>query len=301
MSGFSGEFLYLHATDADVAHAQQQNGIGAGAGTVPFGLIGVANPHYEPGFRLGATKAFNDFSSLVVTYTFYESETLNNLAAPVLPGNVGTVGSLVHHPLTLLTSSAGPVNSYYNIDFQLADFAYRALWKGNKHYALNWSVGGRYGNLSQVFAQSGQWAGANAGQVVTSSNIEFHGGGLLFGLDGERRLGCSGFSIYSRGSLSPMSGRVTANYQMNRVSTAERLATAAWKDDRIITMLDCEAGISWTGQQRKWRLSAGYMASFWFNTATTAEFINTVQANSYDNVDDTLKFDGITARVERRW
>ena len=80
-----------------------------------------------------------------------------------------------------------------------------------------------------------------------------------------------------------------------------QLALADWQDDRIITVLDLEGGLSWTGPCRRWRASAGYLVSYWFNTLTTSEFINTVQADSYVGADDTLKFEGLTARIERRW
>jgi hypothetical protein len=43
------------------------------------------------------------------------------------------------------------------------------------------------------------------------------------------------------------------------------------------------------------------MSSYWFNTLTTMEFINAVQANSYDNASDTLHFEGLTASLEWRW
>ncbi|MGI9458275.1 MAG: hypothetical protein ACR2NU_17065, partial [Aeoliella sp.] len=51
-----GTFLYLHPVGADMHHAQQQNGTG-GAGTTPFGEIGVADPHAEQGIRVGGTLA----------------------------------------------------------------------------------------------------------------------------------------------------------------------------------------------------------------------------------------------------
>ncbi len=299
-SSFSGEFLYLHTTDADVAYAQQQNGIG-GAGTVPFGRIGSLAPHHEPGFRAGVTKAFSDSSSLVMSYSFFESDSIDALEPPVIPGGGGAVGSLVHHPGAAITASAGPVNAAYDVDFQLADISYRSVLKANDCYAINWSVGGRYGSLTQDFRQLGIYTGAVGGTIETRSNVDFDGGGLRFGLDGERRLGCSGFSVYSRGNVSTLSGRFHADYYLNNNTTDVLLALADWEDDRIITLLDLEAGLSWTGEQGKWRASAGYLASFWFNTVTTSEFINTVQANSYDGVDDTLKFEGLTARIERRW
>lgn len=300
-----GEFLYLQATDADVAYAQQQNGIG-GAGTVPFGRIGTVSQDHQPGLKVGLSKAFTNSSSLEMSYTFFESDAVDSLAAPIIPGGGGAIGSLVHLPGSSITSSTGPVNAAYDVDFQLANFSYRSLWKANDCFIINWSVGGQYGKLEQSFRQLGIYAGGNGGNIQTNSNIRFEGGGLKFGLDGERRLGGGGFSFYGRGNVSPMSGRFHANYGLNNnsinpPSNPPSLGFASWEDDRIVTLLDAEAGISWTGQQRKWRLSAGYQMSFWFNTVTTSSFISGVQAANYTDISDTLKFDGLTARIERRW
>lgn len=307
MSGFAGEFLYLHTTDADVAYAQQQNGIG-GAGTVPFGQIGSLGPHHEPGFRAAVTKAFSNCSSLVLSYSFFESDSIDGLVPPVIPGGGGAVGSLVHHPGALLTGSVGPVSAAYDVDFQLADFAYRSLWKGTDHYAINWSVGGRYGSLTQDFRSIGAFGGAQGGIIDTRTNIDFDGGGLTFGLDGERRFGCSGWSIYSKGTFATLSGRFHADYFLNNSTvnpvppnTQPLLALADWEDDRIISSLDIEVGLNWMSQQRKWRASAGYLTSYWFNTLTTSQFISSVQANNYTSASDTLMFEGLTARLERRW
>lgn len=302
MSGVAGEFLYLHTTDADVAYAQQTNGIG-GAGTVPFGRVGSLGPHHEPGFRAIATKAFSACSSLVLSYSFFESDSVDALTLSPLGG---TIGSLVQHPGAGITASAGPVNAAYDVDFQLADFAYRSLWKGTDTYAINWSVGGRYGSLTQDFRSIGDYAGAQAGQIETRSNIDFDGGGLTVGIDGERRFGQSGWSMYSKGTVGTLSGRFHADYLLNNNSTGSfpqgvLLGLADWEDNRIITTLDLEVGLNWTGEQRKWRASAGYMTSFWFNTLTTSQFINSVQANNFVNADDTLMFEGLTAKIERRW
>ncbi|MEM9659227.1 MAG: hypothetical protein AAF961_12790, partial [Planctomycetota bacterium] len=92
-----GEFLYLHPTGADMVHAQQQNGAG-GAGTVPWGIIGSADPHYEPGYRIGGAFACDACSSVTAAYTHFESDALNVVTAPFIPGGGGAVGSLVQHP-----------------------------------------------------------------------------------------------------------------------------------------------------------------------------------------------------------
>ncbi len=296
-----GEFLYLQPTDADVTHAQQQNGIG-GAGTVPFGQIGVAGLDYEPGFRVGGALCLSNCSSIFGSYTFFESNEFDTLLPPVIPGGGGAVGSLVHHPGAALTASVGPVNSAYDIDFQLADVGYRRVWRSGPCQVINWSVGARYGHLDQRFLQSGVFGGGAGGQIDTLTDINFDGGGLLFGLDGERRFGGSGMSVYGKINVSPMTGRFHADYSMLNVSTTTQLALADWQDDRITTLLDYEAGLAYTfGACDCIRVSTGYTVFHWFNAVTTDSFINGVRANNYEDISGPLSFSGLVTRAEVRW
>ncbi len=296
-----GEFLYLQPADADVTHAQQQNGIG-GAGTVPFGQIGVASLDYEPGFRAGGSLSLSNCSSIFGSYTFLESDSFDSLLPPVIPGGGGAIGSLVHHPGASITASVGPVNSNYAIDFQLADFGIRRVWRSGPSQVINWSVGGRYGHLEQNFLQSGIFSGGSAGQIDTLTDIDFDGGGLLFGLDGERRYGISGLSVYGKINVSPMTGRFHADYSMQNVSTATQLALADWQDDRITTLLDYEAGLAYTfGTCDCFRISGGYTVYQWFNAVTTDSFINGVRTNNYEDISGSLSFSGLVTRAEFRW
>jgi hypothetical protein len=294
------EFLFLHPTGADVAHAQQQNGTG-GAGTVPFGVIGTADPHYEPGFRLGAVIGLSPCSSLAVSYSFLETDAASTVVAPVVPGGGGAVGSLVHHPGIGIISSAGPVDSTYEIDTQMADIEYRRLWMGDSRAWINYSVGARYAHLEQEFFQTGVFSGAQAGLINTQTTADFDGGGALFGLDGECLFGSRGFSFYGNAGVSPVVGQFTTFYTVNNATADVLLANVLWKDDRFVTILDFELGFAWTSASGAWRISSGYLAQFWYNTITTPEFIDAVQANNYTDVGDTLSFDGATARLEYRF
>lgn len=291
-----GEFLYLHPTGVDMAHAQQQNGIG-GAGTTPFGRIGTDDPTYQPGFRVGSNWALDKSSSIAGSYTFYESQARDT----VVPGAGGSVGSLVHHPGAAITASAGTVNSTYDIDFQLADLEYRRLLFGSDRNWMNYRIGVLYGHLEQDFSQTGVFSGGSAGTIDTRTDIDFDGGGVKLGLDGERLIGCRGFSFYGRASVSPIVGQFSSDYTMLNSTTSVLLANAVWKDDRFVTILDYEFGLAWTGPRNRWRFSGGYMASFWFNAVTTPSFIDAVQADNYVGVSDTISFDGFTTRLEYRF
>ena len=188
-----GDALWIRPTGIDMAHAQQQNGIG-GAGTVPFGTIGVLQPDFDLGFRVGGECRYNCRESIFLAYTFFETDAADHLDAPVIAGGGGAVGSLVQHPGAALTASAGPVDATYDIRFQMGDFAYRYMSASSPTGAASVFAGGRLGELTQNFGQSGIFGGGQGGAIDTTSNIEFQGGGPMVGITGEHLIDCTRFS-----------------------------------------------------------------------------------------------------------
>jgi hypothetical protein len=295
-----GEALWLHPTGVDMAHAQQQDGLG-GAGTVPFGTIGVVDPGYEIGFRAGAEVRFSPKEALFGQFTWFTSSADDSLAAPNIGGGGGAVGSLVHHPGAVLTASAGPVDATYDIDFQLADLAYRYFVTCSRTGEVSIFAGGRFGKLTQDFAQNGIFGGGAGGAIDTTTSIDFVGGGPIAGIQAEHLIDTSRFSVYGKGLVAALTGTFDSNYQMFNDSIDTTLAISNWNDDRIVPMLEYELGIKWTGPQNHWRVALGYMASYWFNIVSTPTFVDAVQADNYVNVSDTIAFDGAVGRVEFRW
>lgn len=293
------DWLYLQVTDADVAHAQQQNGIG-GSGTVPFGEIGTVDQDFNSGIRTGFTLACNECSQIGASYTYFESDSTDRLSPPFIPGGGGAIGSLVHHPGAAITASAGPVVADYEVDFQLADLTYRHVLVQGCNYSLHYLVGAQFGHLDQEFRQSGVFSGGSTGTIDTTTDIKFDGGGLKVGLDGERRIGC-GFLAYGRLTAAALSGRFRSHYDLLNSSTDVLLAEADWRDDRVISQVEYELGVGWSNASDCFRVSAGYMFSHWGNVVTTPEFIDAVQAGNYTDVGDTLSFDGLVTRMEFRY
>jgi hypothetical protein len=293
-----GEFLFLHPTGVNMAHAQQQNGLG-GAGTVPFGRIGTVDPHYEPGARVGFDWALDGCSSIMASFTWLEANAIDVVTPPAIP--TGAVGSLVHHPGTVLTASVGPVVAGYDLKFGLADIAYRRLWSGSNCGWVNYFVGARYGNLEQQFQQQGIFGGGLGGPILTQTDIDFDGAGLLIGSDFERRFGCHGFSVYGKAAASAIFGEFRSDYAMVNTATNVQLAIASWEDDRVVPTLEYELGLAWTGFCEHLRLSVGYSAMYFFNTVTTPAFVHAVQEDTYVNVDGTIALDGLVGRVQYMW
>ncbi len=293
------DWLYLQPSGVDIAHAQQQDGIG-GAGTVPYGDIGTVDIDYSSGVRIGGSWGCDECSQVSLSYTSFESDGFNVTEPPFIPGSGGAVGSLVHHPGAAILASTGPLQAFYEIDFQLVDLMYRRVWKAAPGFAINYSVGLQYGHLEQEFQQLGVFGGGQQGAIDTRTNIDFDGGGLKFGLDGERRI-THCFSTYGRLSAAAMSGTFRSRYDMLNVTTDTLLAQANWKDDRVIGQIEYELGVGWTSCNERWHVTTGYMFSHWTNIVSTGEFINAVQRDNYVNVGDTLSFDGVVTRLEFVW
>ena len=110
------DWLSLQVTDADMAHAQQQDGIG-GAGTVPFGQIGTVDIDFDSGVRFGGSIGCGQCSGVMWSFTNFESYNEDNRSPRHSLRIPGAVGSLVQHPAAQITASAGPVHAAYDIDF----------------------------------------------------------------------------------------------------------------------------------------------------------------------------------------
>jgi hypothetical protein len=294
--GVFGEYLYLHARDVDLAYAIPLSGIAA-QGSVPVGPVGVADPDYEPGYRVGGSIAFNRCSSVTVSYTHYESHTFDQIrTGPTTAPFV--IHSLLVDPNTASAASDSLVaQADYDIDFELADAAYRRVFRVSKRSALNYSVGARYGHLDQELLSAQP---ISPGVTTVLSDISFDGGGALFGLDGEQLIGCRGFSLYAKGAASFLAGSFHADY-LQRNTFAQVQSTTRWEDDRIVPILEYELGAAWTGKKGHLRLAAGYTMMAWYNSVTTGTFVQAVQNRNFVDVEDTLTFDGVVGRAEFRW
>ncbi|HUY35042.1 MAG TPA: Lpg1974 family pore-forming outer membrane protein [Pirellulales bacterium] len=291
------EMLYLRPRGADVAYAEVRNGTDP-ATAVPFGQVATVSPNYSIGYRAGFTKALNRCTSIVATYTYFQSETNSSLFAnPPL-----SVHSLVTLPQTYnaVSDSLGALGRY-NVRFQFADVDYMRLLSGGDNWALNYTVGTRYANLHEAFREAQP---LGPGVTNVASNVNFDGLGTRIGLQGERKARNCGLMAYSKGFASLLVGTFRSGYsQTNNFQALQ--AMAAWNDSRAVPILEYELGLGWQNRTGRIRISGGYYFAAWFNTVSPNNFMAAVQNNSYANNtssrSDTVTFDGLTTRAEFRW
>lgn len=291
---FFGEFIFVRPSNASVAYATMFDG----GGSIPLqmGRRGVLNSIYEPGFRIGASKAISDCSSIRTTYERLETEVRHSMPNPA----PNTIRSLVIHPSS---ANAGTnwdaASGRLDIDYHLADIDFRRAFICDPCAHVNYLVGIRYANLKQEFRSTFTEVGVE--QIDT--DVNFDGGGIRLGLEGERRNDL-GLLVYGKGVANFVAGEFSTRYWQGNESDPV-IVNTRWKNARVVTILDLEAGVGWVSPNGCVRLTAGYMFSTWLNSVRSSDWIEAVQTNSdaplQTSVHRNVTFDGFTARAEIRY
>jgi hypothetical protein len=290
--GIFGELLYLQAgAGANIEYAVPVSGIGANA--QPVGGLGTLNSDYEIGFRGGGILVLDNMAAVILTYTRWNGDT-SGAVATTAPN---VIRSLVTAPgLATTAPNSLSAEADYSIEMQMVDLDYRReIWRAN-NISLDGIVGARYAELNQEFSVDQVF-----GPVTTtvSTDIDFTGIGIRVGGEGETHPFSNGFLLYGRAMLDILFGKFDANFtQANTLPATQAFIT--FEEDRTLPIAELELGVGYSVPvySALVRFTAGYHFSAWFNTVTTNEFIDSVQAGSYLNATDTLTFDGIVGRLE---
>ncbi len=298
-----GEFMYLQPRNAEVLYATPMDGpIAPGAVPLQVGRMGMVDPDYEPGFRMGFGHNLGTWSSIGASYTHYENGSVDELlATDVSPNTV--IRSMVLHPSSAnAATDFSAANAALDINLDLVDLNYRRILTHSAVHSVNMLVGVRYGRLEQDFAASF----VNGGTEVVAADLSFDGGGMRLGIEAERHAADCGLMVYGRGYASFLAGQFRGEYFQGGTFDPVVVDTY-WKAGRAISIMDLEMGIGWVSPNGKWRFTGGYLFSTWLNTLKTDDLIEAVQTNNFINFGDAssfgsgLTFDGLTARAEYRW
>lgn len=298
-TGFFGDFLFVRPRNAEVTYALPIDGPVAPVlgQDVPVGAAAVVDFEYEPAFRVGFNLRLREDSSIGAQYTNFRGEAADSVTvtAPVV------LRPLAIHPLTANTATdVLDASATTGIDYDFLDVDYRATVEGCESCegkfadVVNYIIGARYARLDQDF-------GANyvtTGVTSVATNVDFDGGGIRLGLEGERHATNTGLYVYGQGITNLIVGEFKANYrQVNNIAGGTQAVTS-WRGGRVVPTLDLELGLGWIGPRRRLRVSGGYMVSTWFNVVKTEDFINAAQTHNFDDLSSILTFDGLVARAE---
>jgi hypothetical protein len=287
------EYLYLTARDAEVTYAIPIDGpIVAGDPRIPVGPAAIVDPGYESGFRVGFGVPVDCCADLILSYTWYESSTVDAINA------VGTdvINPLVIHPSTVnAATDVLNASARLDIDFEFVDLDFKSLWCEFGCGRMNYLLGLRYGHLDQNFRSQFNFNGT----TNVLSDVNFDGGGIRLGLEGERRCwGC--FLLYGKGVANFLAGDFNGRYFQSDAFDPV-VADVRWSASRVVTILEAELGIGWQSCDCRCRVTAGYVFQGWLNAVQPDEMIQAGQTNNFAGLGDGLSFDGLAVRAEYRF
>ena len=291
-SSVFADLLYLRPGNIDYIYAVEQTGtLPTDSPTGPTGRVGF---DAGLGFRVGGSCCLSECSSIQASYTWFEQETSDTITAN--PGNV-----LIFQPgvpgIPNVGASSIQSSAEYDIRFQLVDVDYRSLLYGTCNSAVNYFAGLRYANLEQNF-RAQQDVGVPIGLASVATEINFDGFGIGFGLDAMRRSAYSGLLVYGRASASFVAGEFKADYLETTQFGPNSVIGNSLEDYRVLTILQTELGVGWQGACDCLRVTAGYQFAGWFNSLTTGTYIAGVQTRQFDELWETISFDGLVTRIE---
>ena len=293
--GVFADVLYLRPGNIDYIYAVEQTGpLPTDSPTGPTGRVGF---DADIGFRVGFSIPMSECSSIMASYTWFETDTSNTITAVAPNVLVFQPGdpSIPNVGATSIQSSAN-----YFLRFQQFDVDYRALLYGTCDSAVNYFAGVRYANLNQAF-RAQQDVGVPFGLATVNTEIDFDGFGIGFGLDGIRRSEYSGLLVYGKASSSFVGGEFKADYREVTQFGPNSIIANSLVDFRVMTILQTELGVGWQSCCGRIRATAGYQVAGWFNALTTGTYILGVQNREFSELFEAISFDGFVGRLEYRF
>jgi Legionella pneumophila major outer membrane protein precursor len=292
-NGAFGEFLLLSAGNSDIMYAREETDPLL-QGT-PTGPTGILQDTASAGFRVGVNIARDNCSSIFGAFTQWEGGSSSSITA----NGANILNPVLLHP-SLLTTGSTAVSAIANqyIRFRFADMGYRRVYSSGTNHVINWSTGLRYGKLEQKLNTS-QTVSVATGLTNMITGVDYDGFGLLAGLDAERQSQETGLLVYGKVGASMMAGNWRArSRQTNQFGGG--VAANNYRDFRLSPILESELGAGWQSESGGLRLTAGFLASGWFNAISTRDYIQSFNEGNFVDMNDTVTFSGLTAKIELR-
>ncbi len=281
--------------------------------TVPYGVIfngpadlpppgaviqvappGEILPTYTAGIRGSLMVALDDCNSLGCSYLHYENDVYDQISTDIYQ-----IRSLVSQPSTWTSNAVSDWSTaaaQQHIILDVAEIDYKWLVFNDNCTTVSLVAAGRYGSLKQQFGV----VFTGNGEEDVNTYLQFEGGGGRLGIECTEA-GRLGFSFYGRGSASCLAGSFRSSY-VQAEAFAGNVVDTGYRDERLVPILDFEAGVSWTGPNNHVRLNCGFLVSSWFNVIKTTDLIQAVQQNNFGSLPSTtMTFDGLTASIELRF
>jgi hypothetical protein len=260
--------------------------IGTNPNIGPVGVIKSVDGDVNTGFRVGAGYRIpGEGLEIHAVYTYIHGNDKSTIAAgtgetifptPTFPGIVtGVLGA----------------SAVSTVDLNMFDIEFGKRWEASEHLALRAFIGPRFGYIDQEFVAN--YTGGQVNSDTVRRQLAFGGVGLRAGGEATFKF-WDHFGVYTRGSLSMMSGWFHSN--MSEVGNGATVESVSEKFDKVIPVAEVSIGLNY--QFGNLRVSGGYEIINWFGMIDGINFSDDVSPGKYNRSTGDLGFTGFVFRAE---
>lgn len=278
------EYLFMRprSRELDFAIVDPSN-LGA-----PIGSVQNLEWEWNSGVRIGGGYRLPpDGWQVGVYYTYFHSGTSSAIGAP--PG--GTLFATLNHPGDMELADTAAANS--SVNFNVVDLELSKTLAFHDSFTLRFFGGGRYAWVQQRL--NAEYNGGDFSNDLVSSPVDFNGGGLRVGAEGDWDFGW-GCSIFIRASGSLLIGSFNTSLVETNNSGATTLVNVTDNFDKVIPVTEIGLGFAWHYHQ--FTVSAAYELADWSNLVDSPDFVDDVQQGKMSRRTSDLTLDGFIVRME---
>lgn len=232
------------------------------------------------GYRLGSGWEVGTY------YTYFYSATQRTVNAPA---NGTLYATLTHPGFVDAVDSATGTSSF---KYQLFDLEFGRHVDVSDNTSVYLSAGGRYAWIDQ--ALNATYNGQSAFQDRVSTPINFDGGGIRVGAEGDWKM-AYGFGLYANAHGSLLMGTFRTRLTEANNAGAAVISNVSERFEKMVPVAELGLGVSY--QNENFRARIGYEMSNWFGLVDSPDFVHDFTNKLSHRVGD-LSLDGLTVRLE---
>ncbi len=254
----------------------------------PQGDVRSLNWNTASGFRVGAGYRLpGEGWEAGFNYTYFH-DNANDLAGRPAGGSL--FPTLTHPGMVEVADSA---LADAKLNYNVYDVEVGKHFHPSEALDVRAFAGPRFATIG--LENNAYYNGGDARNDHVHSRIDFNGGGLRMGAEGQWSI-WKGLGLYARGGASLMSGTFRSTLTETTNSGASTLVNVTDRFHKMVPVAELGLGVSW--KYRNWRVSAGYELVNWFGAVDSPDFVDDSHLGKMSRRTGDLGLEGLVLRAE---
>lgn len=229
----------------------------------PQGSIQSIDLDSASGFRVGAGYENCEHWTLGAYYTYFFTGNNRDIFAP----QGGTLYATLPHAGTVFAVDQAMATS--GLKYQVLDVEGGRRFESGEHMSFWVGGGGRFAFIEQSLRAV--YNGQSAYLAVVDSPIQFDGGGLRLGAEGDFKVG-HGLGFYGRAFGSLLAGNFNTSLTETNNNGAAVITAVSEHYRKVVPVAELGLGMYWKRDQ--WKALVGYEFTNYFGLVDSPDFVH---------------------------